>query len=173
MTVSLKQGDLALLQDPVAQELLHARIPARFAYTWLDGTPRVIPIAFLWNGHEIVLGTFPRSPKVRALQHNPHVALTIEPDGFPAKILQIRGTATMTTATEIVPELAEAVRRFLGEEAGAAQLQQLAALLPYGGGQTRIAVRPEWVGIIDFEQRVPSATERAMAAMQAALQATV
>jgi hypothetical protein len=36
-----KQGDLALLNDPVAQELLHSTIPARLAYVWRDGTPRV------------------------------------------------------------------------------------------------------------------------------------
>ena len=39
-----KQGDLALLQLPLAQELLHAAVPARLAYVWSDGTPRVVPI---------------------------------------------------------------------------------------------------------------------------------
>ena len=31
--------------DPVAQQLLQATGPAKFAYTWTDGTPRVVPIA--------------------------------------------------------------------------------------------------------------------------------
>lgn len=39
-----KQGDTTLLNDPVAQELLHSNIPARLACVWQDGTPRVIPI---------------------------------------------------------------------------------------------------------------------------------
>lgn len=52
-----KQGDLTLLNDPVAQELLHSTIPARLAYVWRDGTPRVVPIWFHWNGAELVLGT--------------------------------------------------------------------------------------------------------------------
>ena len=39
--MSLKQGDLALLQHPVSQELLQSKIPARLAYIWTDGTPRV------------------------------------------------------------------------------------------------------------------------------------
>ncbi|HLG75712.1 MAG TPA: hypothetical protein VKX46_04820 [Ktedonobacteraceae bacterium] len=39
-----KQGDLSLLQHPIAQTLLHSAIPARLAYTWKDGTPRVVPI---------------------------------------------------------------------------------------------------------------------------------
>jgi hypothetical protein len=33
-----KQGDLELLQNPVAKELLVSTIPASFAYTWSDGT---------------------------------------------------------------------------------------------------------------------------------------
>ncbi len=40
------QGDLALLEHPVAQQLLASRELARLAYTWTDGTPRVVPIWF-------------------------------------------------------------------------------------------------------------------------------
>jgi hypothetical protein len=43
-TMAVTQGDPGLLDDPSAQELLHATIPARLAYTWPDGTPRVVPI---------------------------------------------------------------------------------------------------------------------------------
>ena len=32
------QGDLALLNDPVAQALLQSTIQARLAYSWTDGT---------------------------------------------------------------------------------------------------------------------------------------
>jgi hypothetical protein len=48
-----EQGDLALLDDPVAQELLHSTNLARLAYTWRDGTPRVIPIWFHWRTAKI------------------------------------------------------------------------------------------------------------------------
>lgn len=41
-----KQGSLALLNDPVAQRLLQSTNPARLAYVWKDGTPRVVPIWF-------------------------------------------------------------------------------------------------------------------------------
>ncbi len=63
-----EQGDVALLSHPIAQELLRAQLWARLAYTWQDGTPRVVPIGFHWNGREIVLGTAPDAPKMRALQ---------------------------------------------------------------------------------------------------------
>ncbi len=41
-----KQGDVDLLQDPVAQQLLQSKSLAHLAYTWHDGTPRVVPIGF-------------------------------------------------------------------------------------------------------------------------------
>jgi hypothetical protein len=41
--MAVAQGDPELLDDPIAQELLHSTIPARLAYTWPDGTPRVVP----------------------------------------------------------------------------------------------------------------------------------
>jgi nitroimidazol reductase NimA-like FMN-containing flavoprotein (pyridoxamine 5'-phosphate oxidase superfamily) len=52
-----KKGDVSLLRDPVAQDLLQSTRPAHLAYTWHDGTPRVIPIGFHWNGEDLVLAT--------------------------------------------------------------------------------------------------------------------
>ena len=60
-----KQGDVALLNDPVAQQLLQSPLPAQFAYNWKDGTPRVVPIGFHWNGQEVVFGTPPALQKCR------------------------------------------------------------------------------------------------------------
>lgn len=45
-----QQGSLDLLHDPVAQDLLASTVPARLAYTWHDGKPRIVPIGFHWNG---------------------------------------------------------------------------------------------------------------------------
>ena len=68
------QGDLSSLEDPVAQQLLQSKIPARLAYIWRDGTPRVVPIGFHWNGAEIVLGTPPDAPKMKALHEGASAA---------------------------------------------------------------------------------------------------
>jgi hypothetical protein len=54
--------DLSLLNDPVAQHLLTSTAPARPAYTWSDGTPRVIPICFHWDGEAIVQGSPVKAP---------------------------------------------------------------------------------------------------------------
>lgn len=159
------QGDLALLQDPLAQQLLQAKIPARFAYTWSDGTPRVIPIGFHWNGAEVVLGSPTDSPKMRVLRDGAKVALTIDTQEMPHKVLMIRGMVRLDEVDGIAPEYAAMVHRVLGEEAATAWLTSLATMTHR---MARIFIAPEWVGILDFERRFPSALERAMAQAQSA-----
>ena len=58
MTTMVK-GGTELLQDPVAQELLASKIPARLAYNWTDGSPRVVSIWFHWDGTDIVFDIEP------------------------------------------------------------------------------------------------------------------
>src|SRR5215468_3981221 len=103
-----QQGNLALLKDPIAQELLVSKIPARFAYVWPDGTPRVVPIWFHWNGRELVLATPPKAPKLKALAKNPKVSLTIDNNEFPHKVLLIRGSVRLQPMNGVVPEYAAA-----------------------------------------------------------------
>ena len=158
--MSTKQGDLAYLNDPVAQRLLQSTIPARFAYNWHDGTPRVVPIGFHWNGAEIVLGTPPDAPKMKALQDGDPVALTIDSDTMPYKVLLIRGVIHTDTVEGIAPEYAAMSKRVFGEEGGEAWLTQIAPIFPR---MSRIFIKPTWIGILDFETRFPSAIERAMA----------
>ncbi len=148
------QGDLALLTDPVAEGLLQSTIPARLAYTWTDGTPRVVPIWFHWTGTEIVMASPPKAPKLRALARDPRVALTIDSNEWPSQVLQIRGSATIELTDDIVPEYALAAERYFGVEQGRAWVEQVRRM---GLGMARIAVRPAWVGILDFVTRFPSA----------------
>ena len=159
-----RQGDLALLDDPVAQRLLQSTIPARLAYAWRDGTPRVVPIGFHWNGTEIVLGTFPDAPKMRVLRDGAPVALTIDSDAMPHKVLLVRGPVRTDTVEGIAPEYAAMTKRVFGEERGQAWLDNLRPICPR---MARVFVKPEWVGILDFETRFPSALERAMERAQA------
>ena len=89
----VEQGDVSLLQHPSSQILLHSKIPARLAYVATDGTPRVVPIWFHWNGADIVMASPPKAPKLKSLAANPKVSLTIDENEFPHKVLLIRGTA--------------------------------------------------------------------------------
>ena len=152
--MKVKQGDLALLQDPASQELLHSKIPARLAYVWTDGTPRVVPIWFHWNGREVVMGTPSRAPKLKALAKNPKVSLTIDNNEFPHKVLLVRGTARLETVDGIVPEYAAAADRYFEPEQAKAWLAQLRTLV---SSMVRVTVTPEWVGLLDFKTRFPSA----------------
>ncbi len=150
----VKQGSLDLLQHPASRELLRSAIPARLAYVWTDGTPRVIPIWFHWNEREFVLATPPRAPKLKALAKNPKVALTIDDNTFPHKVLLVRGSARLEPVKGIVPEYAMAAERYFGKEQGKAWVAQLASIIP---GMVRVTVTPEWVGLLDFQTRFPSA----------------
>jgi hypothetical protein len=160
-TMNHPQGNLALLDTDLAQELLHAPIPARLAFVWTDGTPRVVPTWFHWTGEEIVMVTYTAGPaigirhpaaRLRALRSNPAVALTIDTDGAPPRSLTIRGRATITDVDGIAPEYAAAAHRYLGDEAAAGML---AGLDQPGTAQARISVRPTWVGLLDFVTRLP------------------
>ena len=150
----LAQGDLELLQHPICQELLTSKIPARLAYVWTDGTPRVVPIWFHWNGREVVMATPPKAPKLKALAKNPKVALTIDNNTYPHKVLSIRGTARLQSMNEIVPEYIAAAERYFGLDQGEAWLKQLRGMI---SSMVRITITPEWVGLLDFETRFPSA----------------
>ena len=145
---------LQLLQHPASKELLQSKIPARLAYVSTDGSPRVIPIWFHWNGRDFVLGTPPKAPKLKALAKNPKVALTIDDNNFPHKVLLVRGIARLQPVNGIVPEYALAAERYFGVEQGKAWVAQLSSMIH---DMVRITVTPEWVGLLDFQTRFPSA----------------
>jgi PPOX class probable F420-dependent enzyme len=149
-----KQGSVALLEHPASQELLQSKIPARLAYVWTDGTPRVVPIWFHWNGQEFVLATPSKAPKLKALTKNPKVALTIDDNTFPHKVLLVRGTAKLRPIRGVVPEYREAAERYFGAQQGKAWVTQFSSMVQ---DMVRISITPEWVGLLDFETRFPSA----------------
>ena len=156
-----KQGGTELLQDPVAQKLLVSTAPARLAYTWTDGSPRVVPMWFHWDGENVVLVGPPTAPKGQALRADPRVAITIDQNDWPYKALLLRGRAVLDEVQGIAAEYVSAAARYMGAEQGAAWVKQVSQM---GPSVLRIRVRPEWVGILDFETRFPSAIEKAMAA---------
>jgi PPOX class probable F420-dependent enzyme len=150
----VQQGSLDLLQDPTAKELLASTIPARLAYIGTDGAPRVVPIWFHWNGREMIMASPPKAPKLRALRKNPKVAVTIDDNQFPHRVLMLRGTVRLEDVDGVVPEYAQAAERYFGREQGQAWVQQLR---DRNLGAVRIAITPQWVGLLDFKTRFPSA----------------
>jgi len=159
--MTLEQGDLRLLETDLAERLLTSTIPARYAFTALDGTPRIVASWFTWTGEELVLPTFIAAPhirhaayRVRALRANPDVAVSIDTESSPPEVLSIRGKAEITEVDGIAPEYAEAAQRFLGSEQADGYLAQIDQP---GTRMARIAVQPAWVALMDFQTRMPSA----------------
>jgi general stress protein 26 len=148
------QGDLALINNPVAQRLLASRELARLAYVAKDGTPRVLPMLFHWTGDELVLPTFANSAKVRSLRANPELAVTIDSFGPPPEVLLLRGRVTLTEVQGVLPEYVAAHVRYYGEEQGRANTADLEQA--QGVRMVRIGLRPSWVGVIDFQTRLPA-----------------
>ncbi len=162
-TATYPQGDTALLCTDLAQELLHSTIPARLAFVWPDGTPRVVPTWFHWTGEDVVMVTYTAGPaigirhpaaRLTALRANPAVALTIDTENNPPRSLAIRGVARVSEVHGIAAEYAAAAHRYLGPEAAT---EMLAAIDQPGTAQARISVRPTWVGLLDFVTRLPDA----------------
>lgn len=160
---AISQGDLRLLETDQAKELLASSIPARVAMIWSDGTPRVVPTWFHWTGSELVMPTYVAGPeagirhaakRVEVLRANPAVAIVIDTETMPPTSLTIRGTAVIDEVDGLAPEyIIEAAGRYLGEE-GAAGLVE--AMDKPGTRQARIVVKPDWVGLVDFQTRLPS-----------------
>lgn len=146
----------ALMNDPVAQELVRAPIHARLAYTALDGSPRVIPMGYFWDGEAFVMASPTNSPKVKALQIEPAVAITIDTSTFPPRVLLVRGAAALQIVDGVPDEFVESSRRFVGEagmpawETGVRALYKQMAI---------IRITPTWARINDFETRLPGPVE--------------
>ncbi len=156
-----KQGDVELLNDPIAQELLCGPTTAHLAYVWKDGTPRNTPIGFFWNGEEIVMAGTDGAPRNEVIDGQ-KVAITIDTYTFPFKVLLIRGTAKVTQTEGVPEEYVKACQQLMGPEVAAGWFNTLTPLLPNIKYFAKITVKPERVGILDFTTRFPSPVVKAM-----------
>jgi hypothetical protein len=153
----------AVMEKPISQELLGSSIPARFSYVGLDGDPRVVPIGFLWNGSQILMFTLPKSAKVRALQHNPRVAITIDTESFPPHVLLIRGAASVELVDGVPDDYLEASRKLVPADqfdAWEAGVRTLYARM------AQVTIEPDWAKLLDFETTIPKAVEDLVRAHQ-------
>ena|SRR5215813_2690414 len=73
---------------------------ARLAYTWHDGSPRVVPMWFHWTGEGLLTGAPPNSPKIKVLAVRPQVAVSIDTVEWPYQWLTMRETAATQVSTE-------------------------------------------------------------------------
>ena len=145
-----------ILNRPLSRELLNRDL-TRLAYVAGDGTPRCIPIAFTWNGAEIVMCTTKNAPKLPALRANPMVALTVDTEVHPPKILLIRGRAELDVVDGIPEEYLQMNGSYqMTPEQRVAWEAEVRSLYD---GMVRIVVTPTWAKLIDFETTLPTAVE--------------
>jgi hypothetical protein len=145
-----------VLNRPLSRELL-ARDLTRLAYIATDGTPRAIPIGFSWNGAEIVMCTATNAAKLPALRRNPSVALTIDTEAHPPKILLVHGEAEL----DVVDGIPEEYLQMNGSYTMTPEqrVEWEAEVRSLYDGMVRIVVTPTWAKLIDFETTLPSAVE--------------
>jgi general stress protein 26 len=148
-----------VLNRPISQELL-ARDITRLAYVAKDGTPRTIPIGFTWNGTEIVMCTTKNAPKLHALRDNPTVALTIDTEVHPPKILLIRGTAELDVVDGIPDEYLQMNGSY--QMSAEQRVEWEAEVRSLYDGMVRVVVTPTWAKLIDFETTLPTPVEELM-----------
>lgn len=79
----------------------------------------------------------PLSQELLALRRNPAVALTIDTESHPLKVLLIRGKAELDVVDGIPDE-------------------------SLYDGMVRVVVKPTWANLIDFETTLPTAIEELM-----------
>jgi hypothetical protein len=87
---------------------------------------------------------------------NPRVSVTIHSATKQDHVLLMRGTAAVTMVPGVAREYAAAARKYMGEEAGNAWVGEVGTLF---AEMARIAIRPDWVGVLDFQIRFPSAMQ--------------
>lgn len=145
-----------ILSLPTSRQLLALDL-LRMAYVAKDGTPRNIPIAFTWNGSEIVVCTSTNAPKLPSLRRNPDVALTIDTEVHPPKILLIRGRAEL----DVVAGIPEEYLQMNGSYQMTAEQRVTweAEVRSLYDGMVRIVIHPTWVKLIDFETTLPTAVQ--------------
>jgi hypothetical protein len=148
---------MEMLNKPISQKLLASSTPARLAYTGLDGDPRVIPIGFVCNGSQLVMFTVPSSAKVRALQHNPRVAITIDTmEPWPPRVLLVRGTASLETVDGVPDDYVVAGRKVTPAELADDWEAGVRGLYDQ---MVRITIEPHWAKLLDFETTLPKSVE--------------
>jgi hypothetical protein len=152
-----------VMAEPIAQQLLREVPISHLAYTGLDGGPRVIPIGYLWDGETFQFWTIPGAPKLRALQADPRVAITIDVNTAPPRVLFARGRAALEVVEGVPAGYLEASHRGLPSEQWDSFDAQVRSLYDR---MVVIKVTLEWAKLIDFETTAPIALERLLTERQ-------
>ena len=105
----------------------------------------------------------PKAAKVKALRKNPRVALTIDTESFPPKVLLIRGTTELKLEDGVPEEYIIAGAKVMTADQHEEWTAGVKALYDQ---MVRITVTPDWVKLLDFETTIPKAVADLIAEKQ-------
>src|SRR4029453_10115976 len=106
--------------------------------------------AFTWNGTEVVMCTSTNAPKLASLRRNPAVALTIDTEVHPPKILLLRGDAVLDEVEGIPDEYLQMNGSY--EMTPEQRIVWEAEVRSLYDSMGRIGVQPTWAKLIDFHE---------------------
>jgi hypothetical protein len=148
-----------VLALPLADDLLQHETLASLAYAGVDGSPRVVPVGFLWRDEKFSVCTATMAPKVAALRARPEVAISIHRSGEPPRMVLLRGRAEVDIVDGVAEEFLTASHKSGGPEDWAAFAEQQHGFYPQ---MARITITPHWAKLIDFETTMPQAVQHLM-----------
>lgn len=91
-----------VLREPLAQELLAARLIANLATLDADGNIHLVGMWFLWDGTTVLLPTSGATRKIRNLERDPRATVMIDDSrgGFDLRGLTLTGRAAIVRGPE-------------------------------------------------------------------------
>jgi PPOX class probable F420-dependent enzyme len=87
---------MAELSDRVAEFLSAGTRTGMLGFVASDGRPLVTPVWFVVDDGELVFATHRDTPKYRALQRDPRVAICVDDPHPPYSFVQVQGVAAAT-----------------------------------------------------------------------------
>jgi PPOX class probable F420-dependent enzyme len=107
-----------VLSEPLARELLAARLIANFATLNADGTIHLVPLWFLWSPPHVLLPTSRATRKTRNLQRDPRATITIDDSrgGFDLRGITLVGEAAIDGGPGAVAVNREIHLKYLTED---------------------------------------------------------
>src|SRR6185437_10684587 len=105
------------LSDRVVEFLLAGTRTGMLGFAAADGRPLVTPVWFVVNDGQLVFTTHRQTPKYRALQRDPRVAICVDDPHPPYSFVQVQGTASVSDDPQDVLEIATRTgARYMGAD---------------------------------------------------------
>lgn len=99
-----------------AEDLLQAALVGHLATRRSDGNLQSNPVWFDWDGTHINVSQTRTRQKMRNVEHDPHVALSIVDPQNPYRYLEVRGVVDRIDSDPDLEFINHLAQRYLGEE---------------------------------------------------------